>query len=611
MASALPAPPPGFKIVQGGAPPPPPPPEEAAPEKDYRQSDAGEVVRGAVENLGPSAVKMGADIATAAAHPVDTVESLTNLGSGAINLIPGVDTVMKFGQDAGLLHKPDAAELAKVEQQKEMARAVGQMYADKYGSMEGFKQAVATDPMSVLSDLATVFTGGGATATKLGTLTKSAKAANAAGKLNPLTAVGKVASKAGEVTNPLYVPGKVVGNTVGRLAKNYAGVASGAGKKDVSEAFQAGKEGGKRLEKFTKVMRDAEDQDVMAKDAMRALQNMRDKRSAQYVRQMQTTKAWKQPVDVTPIGQAFKRIEDGFMQNGASNASKQELSMMRRIERALSDHVNSSPEWDTPWALDALKKKISKLDEWENRHDVVSGIPAKISEAISDAIKNSGVPGYAEAMAEYGAASDTITQLQKALSLTDKASRDTTIRKLLSTSRNNVSTNFGKREQMVKTLEAEGAPHLSSQVAGHSLSSWEPRGLARYFSPGAAAGVPTLLAGAGAIEPVTAVALGVGHMAASSPRTVGEIGKASGQAARVAPPALLAANAVADVTQAPAEGQPPAPVPQQASAVPQPPAPGITREQALAEAQKALDEGADPIKVKERLGEILKTLRTQ
>lgn len=610
MASPIPAPPPGFKIVQGGAPPPPPP-EEAAPEKNYRQSDAGEVVRGAVENLGPSAVKMGTDIATAAAHPVDTVEALTNLGSGAINLIPGVDSVMKFGQDAGLLHKPDEAELAKVEKQKEMARSVGQMYADKYGSMEGFKQAVATDPMSVLADLSTVFTGGGAALSKAGSLTKAAQVTNAAGKPTMLARAGRAASKVGEVTNPLYVPGKVVGNTVGRLAKNYAGVASGAGKKDVSEAFQAGKEGGKRLEKFTKVMRGAEDQDVMAKDAMRALQNMRDKRSAQYVRQMQTTKAWKQPVDVTPIGQAFKTIEDGLTQNGASNASAAELSMMRRIEKALAEHVNSSPQWDTPWALDALKKKISKLAEWENRHDVVSGIPAKISEAIGDTIKNSGVPGYAEAMADYGAASDTIGQLQKALSLTDKAARETTIRKLLSTSRNNVSTNFGKREQMVKTLEAEGAPHLSSQVAGHSLNSWEPRGLARYFSPGAAAGVPTLLAGAGAIEPVTAVALGVGHMAASSPRTVGEIGKAAGQAARVAPPALLAANAVADATQTGAEGQQPPPTPQQASAVPQPQAPGITREQALADAQKALDAGADPIKVKERLGEILKTLRTQ
>ena len=51
---------------------------------------------------------------------------------------------------------------------KDMWDAVSKFYADRYGSMAGFKEAVATDPASVMMDAATVLTAGSSIGTKAG-----------------------------------------------------------------------------------------------------------------------------------------------------------------------------------------------------------------------------------------------------------------------------------------------------------------------------------------------------------------------------------------------------------------------------------------------------------
>jgi hypothetical protein len=102
-------------------------------------------------------------------------------------------------------------------------------------------------------------------------------------------------------------------------------------------------------------------------------------------------------------------------------------------------------------------------------------------------------------------------EIERALSLGDRASADTAIRKLQSLTRNNANTNFAYRKELANALKTQGGEDLMPALSGQALSSWTPRGLA---GQGTALGIGatgalTVNPGAAALLPLT------------SPRTVG------------------------------------------------------------------------------------------
>ena len=130
----------------------------------------------AVSNLPTSAGKFARGMYEAVTSPVQTATSILDLGAGALqNITPKVvsDFVNRF--DAN----PDAAKRAV-----ETANAFGGEYAKRYGTVDGFKEALATDPISVISDFSVLASGG----------------AGAVGKIAPKTA--KVLATTAKYTNP-------------------------------------------------------------------------------------------------------------------------------------------------------------------------------------------------------------------------------------------------------------------------------------------------------------------------------------------------------------------------------------------------------------------------
>ena len=130
----------------------------------------------AVSNLPTSAGKFARGMYEAVTSPVQTATSILDLGAGALqNITPKVvsDFVNRF--DAN----PDAAKRAV-----ETANAFGGEYAKRYGTVDGFKEALATDPVSVISDFSVLASGG----------------AGAVGKIAPKTA--KVLATTAKYTNP-------------------------------------------------------------------------------------------------------------------------------------------------------------------------------------------------------------------------------------------------------------------------------------------------------------------------------------------------------------------------------------------------------------------------
>lgn len=128
----------------------------------------------ALRNIGPSAMQMGQGIVTAVLNPIDTIKTLGKLGAGAaLNVMP--DEARRLVTDV-------FSDPKSVQEAMNLAKAVGGQYAKDYGTMEGFKQKIATDPVGVLADLSTILYGGGA-ALKVGGLSKTGTAVSQAGAL--------------------------------------------------------------------------------------------------------------------------------------------------------------------------------------------------------------------------------------------------------------------------------------------------------------------------------------------------------------------------------------------------------------------------------------------
>ena len=131
--------PPGFQMESGGGGMP-------GPRRAW-----SDVPGEALANIGPSAVNFYKGLVTAITNPVQTATGILDIGAGALqNVLPKsvVDLVNQIDTN------PDAAKRAI-----ETANAVGGMFKERYGSVEGLKNTLATDPVGAASDLSSLLTG--------------------------------------------------------------------------------------------------------------------------------------------------------------------------------------------------------------------------------------------------------------------------------------------------------------------------------------------------------------------------------------------------------------------------------------------------------------------
>ena len=319
---------------------------------------------------------------------------------------------------------------------------------------------------------------------------------------------------AGAVVGGLLPPGVKAAGRLGSgvkqlaagTAKNVLGTSTGAGAESIGTAYRAGKEGGTS---FLDNMRGKVPFTDVLDEAKTALSQMRLDRSNQYKQGMAGVSADKTVIDFTPIDSAVASLKSmgnykGQVINKNASGTVDEIADLVGQWKAL-DPV----EFHTPEGLDALKHAISDI-----RDTTQFGTAArKAADTAYNAVKGeitAQAPTYSKVMKDYSQASETLAEVERALSLGNKAAADTSMRKLQSLMRNNVNTNYGNRLGLAKTLESNGAEILPA-VAGQAMSSMTPRGLQGLSASGiAGAGVMTSNPGALAVLPLT------------SPRLVGE-----------------------------------------------------------------------------------------
>lgn len=302
------------------------------------------------------------------------------------------------------------------------------------------------------------------------------------------------------------VAGDLVRRGTAGLVKNTVGLTSGVGGEAVGTAYNAGRTGGTS---FLDNMRGNVPLTDVLDEAKAALSQMRMDRAAQYRQGMAGVSADKTVMDFAPIDNAVSSLKSmgnfkGQVTNKNASGTVDELAELVGRWRGLDP-----AEFHTPEGLDALKQAIGDV-----RDAAEFGTPArKAADTVYNAVKaeiTKQAPAYAKVMKDYSAASETLQEVERALSLGNKASADTSMRKLQSLMRNNVNTNYGNRLDLAKTLENNGAEILPA-VAGQALSSWTPRGLAGTAT--------TPLAGVAAFTNPWALAA----LPVASPRLVGEV----------------------------------------------------------------------------------------
>jgi len=440
---------------------------------------AGEVAGRALRNIPSSFGSLVGNVVEAVTSPVQTAKSVLDLGAGILQNVLPESLVQAVGEDKA---------------SREVASKVGQFYADRYGSVEGAKRAIAEDPVGVLADVSTLLTGGAMAAPR---------------------AVAQPISRVASAIDPLAIAARTTAKTAGlggRGLANVVGLTTGAGKESVTQAFEAGRRGGEAAEQFRANISGRADPTEVLDIAKANLNELNNLKQTEYRSGMVNIKNDKTVLD-------FADIDKG-LQNATAKVTYKGKIVNENAARKLDEARTVVDEWKaadpvefhTPEGLDALKKRVG---------DILESVPFEQKStraAVGDvynSIKSSiqkQAPTYANTMKAYSDASEQIREIERALSLGKGASVDTAMRKLQSLMRNNVQTNYGSRLKLAQQLEKVGGQEFMPGLAGQAWSSLTPRGLQT------ATAIPT-----------GALAYGIGglpsaglSLLSSSPRAVGE-----------------------------------------------------------------------------------------
>lgn len=466
------------------------PPHLAGP---TRLALGDETLTSAVKNAPASAVKFAKDLVQPIIHPVETAEAIGNLGAGLL-------------QKVGFLSGSD---------KEKYADAVGRFFVDRYGSVENVKKTIAEDPIGTLADLSLVLTGGGAAA---------ARAPGVAGK------VGETVRAVGNAVDPVNAAVAGVNATGRGAATVIGGLGTHTGGQALREAAAAGSEGGARAAAFKENLRGTASIDDVVADAKGALDTMRQQRGAEYRAAMAKIGKDQTVLDFAKVDQAIQSVGNVKTYKG-QDLSPTTKGVRADMTAAVNDWKALDPkDFHTAEGLDALKQKLGDI-----RDGTAHGTPERVvADRIYNAVRQTIVdqaPDYARVMKGYETASTLIRDIEKTLSLNPKANVDTAVRKLQSVLRNNVHTNYGRREALAELLVSAGAPHLLTKLSGQALNSVLPRGLGRLAASVAAAsgaigfgtGILPMALAAGTLLPFT------------SPRIMGEAAYAAGRASNALP----------------------------------------------------------------------------
>jgi len=324
---------------------------------------------------------------------------------------------------------------------------------------------------------------------------------------------GAIGGAAGEFIKPIV-------KGVGTLTSEALGNLSGVGSQAYKTAYNAAVQGGDKLKALASNLRKQASMENVVDDALLGLNNMGKDLQNQYRSGMVNIKNDKTVLDFTGIDKALNDAQNlGIFKGKVTNQGI--IDEVNKVKGIVDDWKAQNPkDFHTPEGMDELKKTIGiELEKIPFEQATLRKAVGGIYSSVRDEIKKQA-PVYDDVMKKYSEGMDLASELKKSLSLGNKASVDTSLRKLQSVMRDNVNTNYGNRVNYAEMLEQASGKPIMAQVAGQALSSPTPRGLQRVL--------PSFTgAGAYAIDPMLLATLPL-----QSPRLMGEATILAGKASR-------------------------------------------------------------------------------
>jgi hypothetical protein len=262
---------------------------------------------------------------------------------------------------------------------------------------------------------------------------------------------------------------------VGKLIANTLGMTAGVGGEAVKQGYLAGVN---KIPEFWKNLTGQADKTEVLDTALANLKTMQSKLSQAYKTGMIDIKNDKSILDFKGVDKAIDEAKK-FTEFNGKVVNEGAANKLKEVQDAVTDwKKEDSATFHTPEGFDKLKQKIAGILETipYNEKQSISAVK-KVYNSLKDEI-NAQAPTYGSVMKNYSEGSEIIADIQKALSLNPNASVDTQLRKLQSLMRNNVNTNYGHRLDLAQQLESEGGRAIMPALAGQSMSSLTPRGLA-------------------------------------------------------------------------------------------------------------------------------------
>jgi hypothetical protein len=428
--------------------------------------------RSILKNAPPPEGKAWSDVAT---------QAYTNAPQSALNFAKGLyESITNPKQTLSSISDLMQAGLSKVIPEsmidpnaqpaigrgKVAGEAMAEHFKERYGSAEGFKEALSKDPVGVASDISTVLSAGSMGA---GTIAKISEKAGY--RVPQLVATEKALETAAKYTNPLTA----VTATAGLVGKPTLGLLTGTGSENIANAAKAGFQGDKT---FVQNLRGEAEMTQALDNAKHNLSVMRENRNNAYRSGMVDISNDKTILSFDDIDKAIAKAKKEVVK-GNIIKDEEAFKHLNKIEEKINEFKNGPADLHhTPEGLDDLKQAIGNLNQTlpfglTNTNRVGSDIYNSVKGTI---VKQA--PKYSEVMKDYAQSSDQLSEIERGLSLGKRASADTALRKLQSLTRNNVNTNYGQRLDLAKQLEAEGGRPFISALSGQALSSGMARGLA-------------------------------------------------------------------------------------------------------------------------------------
>lgn len=472
------------------------PPVASVPTQAAPQAEKG-FMGTMASNILPSAAQFLKDVVTPIVHPIETAKGIGSAGLGAIeSLIPGEQGHEKY------------------------AEGVLDFLKQRYGGIENIKKTAMTDPVGMLSDVASVVSGVGAGAKVLGGAGKVANVISKTGKyMEPITLATKAAS----------IPAKF---SAEKAIMPVLGLTTGVG-------AEAVKRSAARSPEFIKGMRGKIREADVISQGHDAMSVMRYDQVQDYLNEFRKMKASSnKTLDISPVQRSLATLMDPdhfniIVTKGKSKKGKAVVNFdfsrstldpsgYNDFKRIYADIMGWGKTKTGAWnpadrTLEGVDRLKRRLDNFYSDNPDMSAIVTELRDTTKNVITApNAFPQYGEMTAKYKFTTDLMNEMKRSLKLGNKAS----IQSSISAFKAALSDNGEFRRKLVDALEKKGGKQLLDQLAGASMNPVLP-------STGAHAGLAGRI-GAGALFTTLfgASPQSVAMIASTSPRLVAEFNNA-------------------------------------------------------------------------------------